>query len=201
MAAELGAEFVPGARYGLTSQLDALTHNGKGVNGEGADPKEAVRYYDGLQPHVHLVSGVGSVAGAPAGYYAMTVSEALADRIGLKPGDTYGLRLPTYHIGGFRAPQPPLVPACFSLTGIWTPINASDSFWGGEPPTGFVLERGAYFTFLPTLIPNVPPNYPTGQPSSIEASSAYGGQYWAPDLARLHIATVPHVTSTLTWGQ
>jgi hypothetical protein len=46
MTAELGGEFVPGARYGLTSPLPALTHNGKDVTGDGGDPAEPVRYYD-----------------------------------------------------------------------------------------------------------------------------------------------------------
>jgi hypothetical protein len=197
MLAELGGEFVPGARYGLTSQLDPLTHNGKGVTGEGGDPKEPVRFYDGLQPHVHLVSGVWSVAGAPAGYYPMTVSQALADRIALKPGDIYCLRLPTYRVVNYGRIPSPLVPACFFLTGIWKPINANDSFWGGEPPTGFVLERGAYFTFLPSLIPNVPPQ-PPEYSIFVEPAYAYGGQYWAPDLAHLHAANVPQVLSTLT---
>lgn len=198
MAADLGGEFVPGAQYGLTSPLAALTHNGKDVTGQGGDPAESVRFYDGLQPHAQLVEGAWSSAGVPPGYYPTTVSQALADRISLKAGDTYCLRLPTYHVGGFRAPQPPLVPVCFFLAGIWRPINANDSFWGGEPPTGFALERGAYFTFLPSLIPNVPPNYTPGQTNSVEPSSAYGGQYWAPDLARFHAANVPQALSTLT---
>jgi hypothetical protein len=195
MAAELGGEFLPGARYGLTSPLVALTHNGKDVTGDGGDPKEPVRYYDSVQPHVQLVAGAWSAVGAPAGYYAMTVSQALADRIGLKPGDTYCLLLPSFHIGGFRPPPSPVVPACFFLSGIWTPISAGDGFWGGEPPTGFVLDRGAYFTFLPSLIPQLPPRVDV---RTIDSSAAYAGQYWAPDLTRLHAANVPQVLSTLT---
>ncbi|HEU0169516.1 MAG TPA: hypothetical protein VFS62_17220, partial [Chloroflexota bacterium] len=191
MSAELGDQFVPGARYGLTSPLAALTHNGKDVTGEGGDPPEPVRYYEGLQPHAKLVAGAWSgAAAAPAGYYPMTVPQALADRIALKPGDTYCLRLPRVQTNRFV----PSIPACFFLSGIWTPISAGDGFWGGEPPTGFVLERDAYFAFLPSLIPVVPPN----TLFRLEPSAAYAGQYWAPDLARLHAADVPQVRSTLT---
>jgi hypothetical protein len=197
MAAGLGGEFVPGAHYGLTSPLPALTHNGNDVTGEGGDPKEVVRYYDGEQPHAKLVSGAWSAAGAPAGYYVMTVPQALADRIGLKAGDTYCLQLPSYHRGGPHQPRPPVFPACFFLSGIWTPIRASDGFWGGEPPTGFVLDRGSYFRLLPSLIP-VPPPQPPDVQVFIDGSAVYAGQYWAPDLARFHVANVPRVLSTLT---
>src|SRR5713101_4053128 len=124
MASELGGDFVPGARYGLTSPLNALTHNGKDVTGEGGDPKEPVRYYDGVQPHVQLVTGAWSAVGAPAGYYPMTVPQTLADRIDLKAGDTYCLGLPSFHRGGLHQPRPPVFPACFFLSGIWTPISA-----------------------------------------------------------------------------
>ncbi len=195
MVAKLGGEFLPGARYGLTSPLGALTHNGKGVTGEGGDPQESVRFYDGLQPHAQLVRGAWSAAGTPAGYYPMTVSQSLADRISLKPGDTYCLRLPSYRVGGFRPPPSPVFPACFFLSGIWTPISASDGFWGGVSPTGFVLDRGAYFTFLPSLIPQLPPNVDV---RARDFSAAYAGQYWAPDVARFHAANVPQALSTLT---
>jgi hypothetical protein len=194
MATQLGGDFVPGAQYGLTSPLPALTHNGKDVTGEGGDPQESVRFYEGLQPHAQLETGAWSTAGTPVGYYPMTVSQSLADRIALKSGDTYCLRLPSFHIGGFRPPPSPVVPACFFLRAIWTPINANDAYWGGEPPTGFVLDRGAYFTFLPSLIPQLPPHF---DPRVIDVSAAYAGQYWAPDLARLHAANVPQVLSTL----
>src|SRR6202165_547222 len=40
MEAELGQEFVPGARYGLTSPLSALTHNCKDVTRQGGDPRQ-----------------------------------------------------------------------------------------------------------------------------------------------------------------
>src|SRR5260370_15055223 len=40
MAADLGGEFVAGARYGLTSPLAAVTHNGLSGTGEGGDPPE-----------------------------------------------------------------------------------------------------------------------------------------------------------------
>jgi|GEM_PF-5512863 len=190
MAADLGGEIVPGARYGLTSPLAALTHNGNSVTGEGGDPPEPIRLYEGLQPHVRVVAGAWSAAGVPGGYYPMTVSQALADRISLKPGDTYCLRLP--RILTNRAV--PTVPACFFLSGIWTPIIASDGFWAGEPPTGFVLEREAYFAFVPSLVPVLP----LDTPFRLEPSAAYAGQYWAPDLTRLHAANVPHVLSTLT---
>ncbi|MFI5267918.1 MAG: hypothetical protein ACHQ7M_11125 [Chloroflexota bacterium] len=189
MAAELGGEFVPGARYGLTSPLNALTHNGKDVTGEGGDPPEPVRYYETLQLHAKLVAGAWSAA-APAGYYAMTVSQTLADRIAVKPGDAYCLRLPRVMTNRFV----PSIPVCFFLSGIWTPISASEGFWGGEPPTGFVLERNAYFAFLPSLLPALPPD----TQFRLEPSAAYAGQYWAPDLARLHAADVPQVRSTLT---
>jgi hypothetical protein len=192
MATQLGGDFVPGAQYGLTSPLPALTHNGKDVTGEGGDPQEPVRFYDGLQPHTQLVAGAWTAAGIPAGYYPMTVSQALADRISLKPGDTYCLRLPRIQTN--RAV--PTFPVCFFLSAIWTPINANDAYWGGEPPTGFVLERGAYFGFLPSLIPLIPA-LPPNTAFRLEPSSAYAGQYWAPDLARLHAANVPQVLSTL----
>jgi hypothetical protein len=190
MTADLGGEFVPGARYGLTSPLAALTHNGNDVTGEGGDPAEPVRYYDSLRPHVQLVAGAWSANGAPAGYYRMTVPQALADRIDLKPGDTYCLRLPRVQTNRFV----PSVPVCFFLSAIWTPNTAGDDYWGGEPPTGFVLERDAYFGFLPSLIPGLPPD----TPSRLESSAAYAGQYWAPDLAHLHAADVPQVLTTLT---
>jgi hypothetical protein len=190
MTAELGGEFLPGARYGLTSPLAALTHNGKDVTGDGGDPAQPVRYYDSLQPHVQLVAGAWSAGSAPAGYYPMTVSQMLADRIGLKPGDTYCLRLPRVQTNRFA----PSIPVCFLLSAIWKPISASDDYWGGEPPTGFVLEREAYFGFLPSLIPVLPPN----TLFRLEPSAAYGGQYWAPDLTRLHASDVPNVRTTLT---
>jgi hypothetical protein len=202
MTAELGGEFVPGARYGLTSPLPALTHNGIGVTGDGGDPPESVRFYDGLQPHAQLVTGAWSTAGTAAGYYPMTVSQALAGRIGLKAGDSYCLRLPG--LLSANRPTGPLFQACFFLSGIWTPINANDGFWGGVPPTGFVLDRAAYFIFLPSLIPDLPPPVPFGpacHPNcfavSREASQAYAAQYWAADLARMHAADVPQVLSRL----
>jgi hypothetical protein len=201
MVAELGGDFVPGARFGLTSPLSALTHNGIGVGGAGGDPSEPIHFYDGLQPHVQLVAGAWAATGAPAGYYPMTTSQPLAERIGLKPGDSYCLRLPGV-LGAGRLTGPAF-PGCFFLTGIWTPINASESFWGGEPPTGFVLDRGPYFSFLPSLTPVLPEALPPGacRPNcfrySREPSSAYAGQYWAPDLARMHAADVPQVLSRL----
>jgi len=196
MTAEFGGDFVPGARYGLTSPLNALTHNGKDVTGEGGDPKEPVRYYESVQSRVQLVAGAwAAAAGAPPGYNPMSVSQALAERISLKPGDTYCLRLPTYFRPRFfHQPPPPLFPACFFLSAIWTPISANDPYWGGEPPTGFVLDRETYFRVLASLIPVVPPDVP----ASIEPSGAYAGQYWAPDLAHLHAPDAPKVLSTLT---
>jgi hypothetical protein len=92
MVAELGGDFVPGARYGLTSPLFALTHNGTAVTGAGGDPPELVRYYEGLQSHVHLVAGAWPAAGTPVGYFPMTVPQSLAVRIDLTPGDLYCLR-------------------------------------------------------------------------------------------------------------
>jgi hypothetical protein len=201
MVAELGGDFVPGARHGLTSPLAALTHNGKDVTGDGGDPAETVRYYESLQPHAQLVAGAWTAAGAPAGYYPMTTSQPLAERIGLKPGDSYCLRLPGVLAAGRLTG--PLSPACFFLTGIWTPINATDSFWGGEPPTGFVLDRAPYFGFLPSLTPVLPEALPFSacHPNCFnyvrEPSAAYAGQYWAPDLARMHAADVPQVLSRL----
>jgi hypothetical protein len=195
MSAQLGSEFVPGARYGLTSPLAALTHNGKGVTGPGGDPAEPVRFYDSLQPHVQLIAGGWSAGGAPAGYYPMTVPQALADRIGLMAGDTYCLRLPSFTGDRrFTPPPPPLFPACFFVSAIWTPINANDAYWGGEPPTGFVLDRDGYLRLLSSLTPVVPP----GVTAIIDPSAAYAGQYWAPDLRRLHAADVPNVLTTLT---
>ena len=126
---------------------------------------------------------------------ACLLATLLAERISLRAGDTYCLRLPTYFRPRvFHQPPPPLFPSCFFLSAIWTPIRANDPYWGGEPPTGFVLERGTYFRVLASLIPVVPPDVT----ASIEPSGAYAGQYWAPDLARFHAANVPRELSTLT---
>src|SRR4029077_3729544 len=103
MQQELGAEFLPGAHYALTSALPVLTHNGISVTGEGAPPPEFVRYYEDLQPHAHLMAGGWTATNAPAGAFQMTVSQAVADRIGLKVGDTYCLRPPSYLLRGGRA--------------------------------------------------------------------------------------------------
>ena len=195
MQQELGADVVPGAHYGLTSSLQVLTHNGISVTGPGAPPPEFVRLYENLQPHAHLVAGEWTTTNVPPGDYEMTVSQQVADRIGLKVGDTYCLRLPTYAYLYHSFFVPP-VPACFFLSGIWTPVSASDPFWGGAPPTGLVLDRAAYFRFLPTLVPNPPPN-PFGSPTFIESSFTFAGQYWATDLSRVHAADAPQLLSKL----
>ncbi|HET6312046.1 MAG TPA: FtsX-like permease family protein [Candidatus Nitrosotalea sp.] len=206
LVAELGGDFVPGARYALTSALAALTHNGSPVTGEGGDPPETVRYYDGLQAHAQLVAGSWSATGAPPGYYAMTVPQQLAGRIDLKAGDSYCLRLPAVLSRG--KPAPPRDPACFFLSGIWTPSNVNDTFWGGITPIGFVLDRAAYFSFVPSLIAPLPQPLPPDTPclpycfgTVRESSAANAGQFWAPDLARMHAADVPRVLSRLTQVQ
>lgn len=203
MVAELGGDFVPGARYGGTSPLAALTHNGTSVTGDGGDPPETVRYSEGLQAHAQLVAGSWSATGTPPGYYPMTVPQLLAGRIDLKAGDSYCLRLPTASSRG--KPAPPRDPACFFLSGIWTPTNVNDAFWGGIPPTGFVLDRAAYFSFVPFLIAPLPQPLPPDTPclpycfgSVREPSAAIAGQYWAPDLTHVHAADVPRVLSRLT---
>ena len=195
MQQELAESVVPGAHYGLTSALQVLTLNGVSVTGSGAPPPEFVRFYENVQSHVQLVAGGWTANNAPPGDYQMTLSQQVANRIGLKAGDTYCLRLPSYAYLYHSFFVPP-VPACFFLSGIWTPVSASDPFWGGGPPTGLVLDRAAYFRFLPTLIPNPPPN-PFGSPTFIESSYTFAGQYWATDLSRVHAADAPQLLSKL----
>lgn len=130
-----------------------------------------IAYYAGVQRHVRLVAGgfpelAADGRSGPA--LPVTASEAAASRVGLRVGETVCLVSPE---GG--------TPVCFSLAGIWQPLDAGEPYWGREGVPGAALLIGEPEFFAVVL----------GQ----RRIGATGHAVFSPDLAAIRASEAEQV--------
>ncbi len=126
--AELGLPRKLAVRYLATDNLKLFPAAGSGY----ADTRQPLGWVSlgaisGLEPHVTLLEGrLPQPAQAPGEHVEVLVSEALATRVGLRPGETYIAFDANQSLqqSGESFLQIPV-----RIAGVWAPVDPQEAFW------------------------------------------------------------------------
>jgi len=91
-------------------------------------------YLDDLAAHVEVVAGFLPPDGLGGASPAVTMPESAADQLGMRLSDRFCVDLATS------------ARWCARLVGLWRPLRAADSYWGGRQP-GLAVAMGRYDFF------------------------------------------------------
>lgn len=171
--AELGQVLIPAARFARSNQQQPFSLNGVRVIHEPGDPVPTVAYYEGLERHVDVTSGVWPADGKAGDAWWATVSAQAAEQLGLKNGDVYCM-------GPVGAGRNFLAPWCVKVGAVWKVRDPAEAYWGGQTlGVDLMLGQASLFAVNAPFV------------------TLHAGQLYVADLGRIHAADAASIRDHL----